>query len=99
MVDFDLRGKEWLTEAEAAHYCGVSLRHFQDHARRFRVRRFLGRKLYARAELFDAINSAPLWYQEANAKLYFDRETRHAELLARITPERKRPYKPRKKPI
>jgi hypothetical protein len=50
-ADFDLRGKDWLTEAEAAHYCGVSLTQFAKHSRQFKARRFLGKKLYSRAEL------------------------------------------------
>lgn len=48
--DFNLAGKDYFTEAEAAHYCGVSLRHFQEHARKFTPRRFLGKKLYSRLE-------------------------------------------------
>jgi hypothetical protein len=88
-TDFDLRGKDWLTEAEAAHYCGVSLRQFQDHARRFRARRFMGKKLYSKAELFDAINQAPLWH---------DPKPLVSSLLSgRLSGARLRPYRPRKK--
>jgi hypothetical protein len=64
-ADFDLRGKDWLTEAEAAHYCGVSLTQFAKHLRQFKARRFLGKKLYSRAELFDAIAMAEPWYPQA----------------------------------
>src|SRR5690349_4262411 len=67
-IDFDLRGKDWLTEAEAAHYCGVSLRQFQDHARRFRARRFMGKKLYSKAELFDAIQGSETWLLSTSAE-------------------------------
>lgn len=50
-TDFDLRGKDWLTETEAAHYCSVSLSHFKENCTRFTARRFLGKKLYSKAEL------------------------------------------------
>lgn len=94
MTDFDLRGKDWLTETEAAHYCGVSLRQFQDHARRFRVRRFMGKKLYSRAELFDAILQSPLWCPVVERPAV----VLSTGVLARnLTSERLRPYKPRKK--
>jgi hypothetical protein len=29
--ELDLAGKDWFTEPEAAHYCGVSVRQFQGH--------------------------------------------------------------------
>lgn len=29
--EFDLRGKDYFTVAEAAHYCCVSLTQFKDH--------------------------------------------------------------------
>jgi hypothetical protein len=66
-LDFDLRGKDWLTEAEAAHYCGVSLRQFQDHARAFNARRFMGKKLYSKNELHDSIMGAPPWQPSTSA--------------------------------
>jgi hypothetical protein len=100
-IDFDLRGKDWLTEAEAAHYCGVSLRQFQDRARTFNPRRFMGKKLYSKNELFDAIQRAPPWHArlEANAALTGATQLppHLQKIMDRLTGERIRPYKPRKK--
>jgi hypothetical protein len=66
--DFDLRGKDWLTEVEAAHYCCVSLTQFKGKASSFNARRFMGKKVYSRAELFDAISAAPPWYAPTKSK-------------------------------
>jgi hypothetical protein len=99
-VDFDLRGKDWLTEAEAAHYCGVSLRQFQEHARQFNARRFMGKKLYSRIELFDAIGRAPLWHARPQASALTGRSELPPHLqkiMDRLSGERIRPYKPRKR--
>jgi hypothetical protein len=98
-ADFDLRGKDWLTEAEAAHYCGVSLRQFQDHARAFNARRFMGKKLYSRAELFDAVQAAPLWYAPLKPYVPQPSLSGHVDpkIMARLSNDRIRPYKPRKK--
>ena len=61
MSEFDLRGKDWLSEAQAAHYCGVSLTQFRRNHAQFKVRRFMGKRIYSRAELFDAIERAEPW--------------------------------------
>jgi hypothetical protein len=63
--DLNISGKDWLTEVEAAHYCGVSLRQFQAHQRELGLnpRRFLGRKLYLKSDLFNTIEKSDPWQQ------------------------------------
>lgn len=62
-TELNLAGKDWLTVEEAAAYCGVSLRQFKGNALAYglQARRFMGRKLYAKADLYRAIDAAPLW--------------------------------------
>ncbi len=54
---FDLAGKDWLTEKEAAHYCGVSFAQFRkkkpDYDLPFAI--FMGKKQYRRRDLDYAI--------------------------------------------
>lgn len=93
---FDIAGKDWLTVDESAHYCGVSLRQFKERASDYRLqpRKFMGRKLYSKAELYLAIESAPGWYPDTHA-------APHApipgSLAERLRPIRRRPFKARKK--
>jgi hypothetical protein len=56
-----LEGKDWFRENEAAEYCGVSPAQFREGARGAGIsaRRFLGRKLYSRADLYAAIAASP----------------------------------------
>lgn len=56
-----LTGKDWLTEPEAAFYCGVSVTQFKKHAPSYSLapRNFMGKKLYEKAELFAAISNSP----------------------------------------
>ena len=67
MKDIDLRGKDYLTIAEAAHFCGVSESQFREKAPRYGLtpRKFMGKVLYRRADLKEAIESA--WRQSENA--------------------------------
>ncbi|MGB1539093.1 MAG: hypothetical protein ACPHAN_15430 [Pseudomonadales bacterium] len=53
----DLRGKDYLTEKEAAHYCGVCLRQFQVKRKEAGIRALLhmGKKLYRRSDLVKSI--------------------------------------------
>ena len=53
----DLRGKDYLTEKEAAHYCGVCLRQFQSKRKEAGIRALLhmGKKLYRRSDLIKSI--------------------------------------------
>ena len=54
----DLSGKDFLTETEAAAYCCVSKSTFCQHARSIGVqaRRWMGRKVYSKAELYAAMD-------------------------------------------
>ena len=53
----DLSGKDYLTTAEAAHFCCVSLRQFQRHAQSLGIVPFpfMGKLLYRRHDLIRAI--------------------------------------------
>lgn len=59
--NLNLAGKDWLTEPEAAFYCGVSITQFKKHAPSYGLapRNFMGKKLYEKAELFAAISHSP----------------------------------------
>lgn len=99
-----LAGKDWFTEAEAAEYCGLSLRHFRDRYPDFGIspKRFAGKKLYSRADLFQAIASAPEWQPSTNAGSPGTSAGRKAAgssgaLSDRLRPVRLRDYVPRKK--
>ena len=50
---FDLSGKDFLTEREAAHYACVSYSHFREHAAENGIRAFqwMGRKVYRKADI------------------------------------------------
>lgn len=54
------------------------------------ARRFMGKKLYSKAELFDAINQAPLWHAPEDPAA-------SGLLSGRLSNARLRPYRPRKK--
>jgi hypothetical protein len=49
----DLRGKDYLTEKEAAHYCGVCLRQFQSKRKERGIMaiRHMGKKLFRKTDL------------------------------------------------
>lgn len=61
--DLNLAGKDWLTIEEAAHYCGVSVSQFKAKAREYDLdpREFMGKKLYEKSALYQAIYSARKW--------------------------------------
>lgn len=93
----NLEGKDWFTVDEAAHYCGVSRSQFMacagDHG--LSARRFMGKKLYERAALYDAIAKSPSWDRPA-----IPSTPPISSPLApyrNLSPTRLRPYKPRKK--
>ena len=67
--ELGLAGKDWFTVCEAAHYCGVSDSQFAARAPDYGIsaRRFMGKKLYERAALHEAISTAPLWHGEARS--------------------------------
>ncbi|MCI1113042.1 hypothetical protein MOQ26_18550 [Stenotrophomonas maltophilia] len=65
----DLSGKDWLTADEAAHYCGVSVSQFNARAHEYDLdpRKFMGKKLYAKAALYQAIYGAKAWTRSSVA--------------------------------
>lgn len=67
--ELNLAGKDWFTEAEAAHYCGVSLQQFRNHYEELGItpRKFMGRKLYSREELSAVISRSNLWHQHTQS--------------------------------
>src|SRR5688572_5364983 len=89
-----LEGKDWFTEAEAAEYCGVALSTFREGYRSVGIvpRRFFGKKLYSRADLFQAIDSAPCWEpsQASSCRL----PTSILDAYPNLRAVRLRPYKP-----
>lgn len=103
--DLNLAGKDWLTVEESAHYCGVSVSQFREHALAYGLtpRRFMGKQLYERAELYAAIHGAEPWRRStgaATAPTSTGGKTgvRSGSLSGRLTPERRREFVPRKKP-
>jgi hypothetical protein len=95
--DLNLAGKDWLTVSEAAHYCGVSESQFAARAADYGIsaKRFMGKKLYERAALHEAISMAPLWHGEARP--FVASENPLLAPYRNLTAQRLRPYKPRKK--
>jgi len=100
-----LSGKDWFTEQEAATYCGLSLSQFRSEYRHHNIhpRRFGGKKLYSRADLYAAIAAAPEWQPSTSvaapgisvgAKV----ASNSADPSARLRPVRLREYAPRRKP-
>jgi hypothetical protein len=65
--DLDLRGKDYLTEREAAHYAGVSVSQLRAHRAAYGIMpgRFMGKLLYRRVDLQRAIENA--WQPSARA--------------------------------
>lgn len=59
----DLSGKDWLTADEAAHYGGVSISQFKTKAHKYDLdpREFMGKKLYEKSALYQAIYGAKAW--------------------------------------
>lgn len=102
----DIAGKDWFTEAEAAHYCGLSLSQFRDHYAEYGItpRRFAGKKLYARADLYQVIEQAEPWQPSLSngaTSAPISRGSKAANdgvgLSARLRPVPLRKYAPRKK--
>jgi len=103
--DINLAGKDWLTVDESAHYCGVSVSQFREHALAYGLtpRRFMGKQLYERAELYAAIHGAEPWQRSTGAATARTSTggkmgVRSGSPLGRLTPERRREFVPRKKP-
>lgn len=71
--EIDLRGKDYFSVVEAAHYCCVSPDHFakQESALRdmgIEPLRVMGKKVYRRADLAQFIEKSPEWQRCASAK-------------------------------
>jgi len=62
--EFNLAGKDWFTEQEAAFYCCVSASQFAQHYEELGItpRKFMGRKLYSREELSGVISRSNPWH-------------------------------------
>lgn len=56
----NLLGKDYLTEKEASHYCGVSLSQFRARRKDAGIQclRHMGKKLFRRQDLEDSIERA-----------------------------------------
>ena len=56
-VELNLSGKDYLTEHEAAHYCGVSYGHFREKYAQNGIPliRFMGKRIFRRSDLQTAI--------------------------------------------
>ena len=67
-TNLDLRGKDYLTEKEAAHYCCVSLTQFRSRQKEYLIAptTFMGKKVYRRLELQQAIEYGPQWRQSTS---------------------------------
>jgi len=67
--EFNLAGKDWFTEQEAAFYCCVSASQFAHHYEELGItpRRFMGRKLYSREELSAIISRSNPWHTRTAA--------------------------------
>ena len=92
----NIEGKDWLTVDEAAHYCGVSKSQFSARAPEYDLipRRFMGKKLYERAALYNAIFSAPCWDGQPGPAYTSNRSP--VAPYRNLSASRLRPFKPRK---
>ncbi len=89
-------GKDWLTVDEAAFYCGVSISQFKAHEMDYGLspRRFMGKKLYERSALYDAISRSVQWRSESLVPVSSNSPLAPYKNLDAV---RRRPYKPRRK--
>jgi hypothetical protein len=95
----NITGKDWLTEAEGAFYCGVCLKTFRKGCETHGIvaRNPMGRKLYSKDELYRMIQQAAPWQNQLSngvAKSPISHLSKGgsviAELLARSRPQRQR---------
>jgi len=100
--EINIVGKDWLTEIEAAHYCGVSRRQFCAKRAGYGLvpHRFMGKKLYAKDELCAAIRASEDWYQEPDRTIATAvppmSDPKLQAIWERLGNVRLRPYVPRK---
>jgi len=65
---FDILGKDFLSVAEAAHYCCLGLSQFASKAApQLTAHDFCGKKVYRVADLRALMEKAPLWQRSLNA--------------------------------
>jgi hypothetical protein len=59
-VDFNLAGKDFFTEKEAAHYCGVSPSQFRKKHGEYGITssNFMGKRMYRKDDLRRALESS-----------------------------------------
>ena len=57
--EFDLRGKDFFSELEAAHYCCVSLSQFRKNFGKYNIApsTFMGKRIYRRDDLKRAMEN------------------------------------------
>ena len=74
--NFDLRGKEYFSTEEAAHYCCVSLRQFKRHREDYELFpiRFMGKTLFRREDCKHAIESQRIKVQAVTPHHSYDPE-------------------------
>lgn len=86
ILRFDIRGKDWLTVDEAAHYCGVSSRQFRRNAPELGLvpRNFMGKQLYEKNELYRAIENSDNWKSRATTGPLAPTSPQMEDALARL---------------
>lgn len=86
VLRIDLSGKDWLTVDEAACYCGVSASQFNAKAHEYGLepRNFMGKKLYEKAALYQAIYGAKAWTSATSAPTLAATSPEMKEALARL---------------
>jgi hypothetical protein len=94
----NITGKDWLTEAEGAFYCGVCLKTFRKgcEAHGIVARNPMGRKLYSKDELYRMIQQADPWQNQPSngvAKSPISHLPKGASVIADLL-ARSRPRKP-----
>lgn len=88
----NILGKDWFTIDEAAFYCGVSISHFKAREPDYALlpRRFMGKKLYEGAALYEAISKSAPWHLQPGPSAFTLAPCKN------LSPVRRRPYRPRK---
>lgn len=99
--DLNIAGKDWLTEPEAAFYCGVSLTHFRRNYFDLGItpKNFLGKKLFSKHQLMEVIERSDAWHREPVRAPQIPAFVSASPLPpgVNLRPERCRPFKARKR--
>ena len=88
-IRFDILGKDFLSVAEAAHYCCVSLSTFTRKVEpQLVVHDFFGKKVYRLDDLRGLMEKAPLWQRSTrgNNRTSSTGETVDASSVAHLVP-------------